>query len=90
MCPDTVYVISSPVYQTPYNPYGVGHMVNHPPRFTEPNVMQVPSSPPYSPLFPCMHSRPSAVLSLSLTTVTYTRSLISRSLEMKHTILYIM
>lgn len=31
----------SPCLQTPFNPYGVGHMVNHPPRFAEPNVLQV-------------------------------------------------
>jgi len=27
--------------KTPYNPYGFGHMVNHPPRHTDPNVLQL-------------------------------------------------
>lgn len=31
----------APILQTPYNPYGQAHMVNHPPRFAEPNVLQL-------------------------------------------------
>jgi hypothetical protein len=42
--PIPVYVSNNTYQQTPYNPYGVGHMVNHPPRFAEPNVMQVSAS----------------------------------------------